>query len=49
MNYTVEKINENNYKLFDNMIFYRTHGCECAVQSGMISDSVIKELRNPNL
>lgn len=49
MNYMIQKINENNYSLFDDMIFWRENGFERSPLQTPISEQIKKELANPNL
>lgn len=49
MNYMIQKINENNYSLFDDMIFWRENGFERSPLQTPISEQIKKELTNPNL
>lgn len=49
MNYEIEKVNSNNYHLFDDMIFWRANGYERTPEDNLVSDNIVKELENPNL
>lgn len=49
MNYTIEKIDENNHSLFDNMVFWRENGFEREPSQESVSEQIKKELLNPDL
>ena len=49
MNYTIEKIDENNHSLFDDMVFWREHGYEREPSQEPVSEQIKKELLNPDL
>ena len=49
MNYTIEKIDENNYSLFDDMVFWRENGIEREPSKNSISEQMKKELSNSDL
>ena len=49
MNYMIEKIDENNYPLFDDMVFWRENGFERKPLQAPVSEEIKKELANPNL
>ena len=49
MNYTIEKIDENNHSLFDDMVFWREHGYEREPSQEPVSNQIKKELLNPDL
>lgn len=49
MDYKIIRIDESNYGLFDNMVFFRIHGYENNSLENPITDSIKKELANPNL
>ena len=49
MNYTIEKIDENNHSLFDDMVFWRENGYEREPSQEPVSEQIKKELLNPNL
>lgn len=49
MNYTIEKIDVNNYSLFDDMVFWREHGNEREPSQILISEQMKNELSNPDL
>ena len=46
---TVEKVNINNYSLFEDMIYWRENGTERKPSDISISEQMKKELTNPNL
>jgi len=45
----IVRIREDNYPLFDDMLFWREHDCEHKTGQGTITDAVRAELKNPNL
>lgn len=49
MNFKIEKIVENNYFLFDDMVFWRENGFEREPLQAPVSEQIKKELANPNL
>lgn len=49
MNYTIEKIDENNHSLFDDMVFWRENGYERESSQEPVSEQIKKELLNPDL
>ncbi len=49
MNYTIEKIDENNHSLFDDMVFWRENGFEREPSQESVSEQIKKELLNPDL
>lgn len=49
MNYTIEKIDENNHSLFDDMVFWRENGFEREPSQEPVSEQIKKELLNPDL
>ena len=49
MDYIIEKINADNYSLFDDMVFWRENGFEREPSLTPISQQMKKELANPNL
>ena len=49
INFQIDKIDVNNYPLFDDMVFWRENGFERNGRNVFISESVKKELDNPNL
>lgn len=49
MNYTIEKIDENNHSLFDDMVFWRENGYEREPSQKPVSEQIKKELLNPDL
>lgn len=49
MNYTIEKIDTNNYSLFDDMVFWRANGVERQPLQEATPEQIKKELSNPNL
>lgn len=48
MDFKIERIDENNYILFDNMVFWRENGFEREVSPSSLSDQMIKELNRAN-
>lgn len=49
MYYKIVKINEGNYSLFDDMIYWRMNGNERVPLKEAVPQSIKNELRNPNL
>ena len=49
MNYTIEKIDENNHSLFDDIVFWRENGYEREPSQKPVSEQIKKELLNPDL
>ena len=49
MDFTIERINEKNYSLFDDMIFWRQNGLEREPMPTPITEQAANELANPNL
>ena len=49
MNYRIERIDEDNYPLFDAMIFWRENGFEREPLWTPVPQQIKKELSNPNL
>ena len=49
MNYRIERIDEDNYPLFDAMIFWRENGFEREPLWTPVPKQIKKELSNPNL
>lgn len=49
MDYTIEKIDENNHSLFDDMVFWRENGFEREPSQEPVSEQIKKELLNPDL
>ena len=49
MDYIIERIDTNNYALFDDMVFWRENGFERAPSRASVSEQMKKELSNPNL
>ena len=49
MDYTIEKIDENNHSLFDDMVFWRENGYEREPSQESVSEQIKKELLNPDL
>lgn len=49
MNYTIEKIDENNHSLFDDMVFWSENGYEREPSQEPVSEQIKKELLNPDL
>ena len=49
LNYAIEKININNYSMFDDMVFWREHGKERSPSQISISEHMKNELSKPDL
>ena len=49
MDFALERITAANYSKFDDMVFWRTNGCECPPSDQPAPPAVVKELENPNL
>lgn len=49
MDYRIEKIDINNYSLFEDMVFWRENGFERESSQTPVSEQMKKELSNPNL
>ncbi len=49
MNFEIDRINESNYNLFEDMVFWRENGFEREPMQILITDQIKKELDNPNL
>ena len=49
MNFSIEKIDINNYSLFDDMVFWRENGFEREPTQTLVSEQMKRELTNPNL
>jgi len=49
MDFSIERVDENNYFLFDDMVFWRENGFERELTERMPSEQIKKELANPNL
>ena len=49
MDFRIEKIDINNYSLFDDMVFWRENGFEREASQKSVSEQMKKELANPNL
>lgn len=49
MDYTIEKIDENNHSLFEDMVFWRENGFEREPSQEPVSEQIKKELLNPDL
>jgi len=49
MDFRIEKIDLNNYSLFDDMVFWRANGFERESSQMPVSEQMKKELANPNL
>lgn len=49
MNYSIVKIEEENYSLFDDMVYWRMNGNERVTSKQIVSQNILNELRNPNL
>ena len=48
-NYQIVPVSEDNYPLFDDMLFWREHGYERPAGQGTVTETVRKELENSNL
>lgn len=48
-NYQIVPVSEDNYPLFDDMLFWREHGHERPAGQGTVTETVRKELENSNL
>ena len=49
MNYSIVKVNADNYHLFEDMIFWRENGYERAPAGEPASEQIKRELANPDL
>ena len=49
MNFEIDRINESNYNLFEDMVFWRENGFEREPIQIPITEQIKKELDNPNL
>jgi len=49
MDFRIEKIDINNYSLFDDMVFWRENGFERSPLHAPVSEEMKKALANPNL
>ena len=49
MRFEIERINEENYSRFDDMVFWRENGYERKHVQMAVSEQIKKELSNPNL
>jgi len=49
MDFSIEKIDINNYSLFDDMVFWRENGFEREPTQTLVSEQMKRELTNPNL
>ena len=49
MDYIIERIDTENYALFDDMVFWRQNGFERETSQTPIKEQMQKELANPNL
>ena len=49
MDFRIEKVDENNYSLFEDMVFWRENGFERESAQTPTSKQMEKELANPNL
>ncbi len=49
MEFCIERVGENNYPLFEDMVFWRKNGFEREALYGPVSEQIKKELKNPNL
>ncbi len=47
MDFEIEKIEESNYNLFDDMVFWRKNGFERISEKSPVSEKIKKELSNP--
>lgn len=48
MKYKIERVNESNYRLFDDMVFRRENGTDREVSLPTVSPDVKQELKNTN-
>ena len=49
MDFGIEKIDINNYSLFNDMVFWRENGFEREASQKSVSEQMKKELENSNL
>ena len=49
MEYRIVRIDEGNYSLFDDMVFWRTNGFEREPEHAWVSEQMKQQLANPNL
>ena len=49
MDFRIERIDINNYSLFDDMVFWRENGFEREPSKTPVSEQMKKELANPNM
>lgn len=49
MNFTIERIDSQNYPLFEDMVFWRENGFERKPLHRLVAEQIKKELANPNL
>ena len=49
MDFVLKRVTEENYSKFDDMVFWRTNGCECPPSDQPTPADIAKELKNPNL
>ena len=49
MEYRIERIDEGNYSLFDDMVFWRMNGFEREPVYAPVTDQMKRQLANPNL
>ncbi len=49
MNFKIQKVDVNNYSLFDDMVFWRANGFEREPLYVPVAGAIKKELENPNL
>lgn len=49
MQYRIERVGEQEYPLFDDMLFWRENGFERSPAVSSVSEEVLSELQNPNL
>ena len=47
MDFEIERIEESNYNLFDDMVFWRKNGFERISEKSPVSEKIKKELSNP--
>ena len=49
MDYSIVKVDPDNYPLFENMIFWRENGCERIPSGESVPEQIKRELANPDL
>lgn len=49
MNYGIERIDKNNYPLFEDMVFLRQHGFVREPSHAAVPEQILRELENPDL